>query len=306
MFFEGKKRFISNKVVTGKTKDKIRQWDCNLSKRFRSSFRVSVTLTGSFFSFLAIIGFSLCDYFDSSFYLRIIVVLGIYLAAFFFTYWGIFYYYRYRNSIGLNIGQTPVSISYGDIFKTQGWKVIGCDSHYDTRVDDIVISKKSLHGQLFLNHGNIDEIKKAIEDKAKSLGLHKIDDGLYNFPLGTIIRYNSSVDKNTYLLLAMTKLDKNNDARIELDEFEKMLKKMWTEINNVYASNDIVLPILGSGITRFGKGSLNNETLIRFILHTLDISGLDFNATVRVVISGNRKEIQLYEFKDRFYILRRR
>ena len=42
-------------------------------------------------------------------------------------------------------------------------RVIGCDTHFDTRIDDVVIAKKSLHGQLFLNHGKLEEIEKNIE-----------------------------------------------------------------------------------------------------------------------------------------------
>ena len=65
----------------------------------------------------------------------------------------------YKDSVALSIAKTPVEISCGDIFKTPGYKVIGCDTHFDTRVDDVVISKNSLHGQLLLEHANIDDVK---------------------------------------------------------------------------------------------------------------------------------------------------
>lgn len=90
-----------------------------------------------------------------------------------------------------------MEIFCGDIFSTTGMKVIACDTHFDTRVDDIVVSKRSLHGQLILNHRNVNEIKKAVEDAAGRMELLKNKDGLYDFPLGTIIRYDSSVDKQT-------------------------------------------------------------------------------------------------------------
>ena len=66
--------------------------------------------------------------------------------------------------------------------------MIGCDTHFSTRVDDVVISKKSLHGQLILEHGDKDEIEVAITTEANKLGLQRDDNGLYDFPLGTIIR----------------------------------------------------------------------------------------------------------------------
>jgi len=36
-----------------------------------------------------------------------------------------------------------------------------------------------------------------VEAEAKRLGLQKDSGGLYEFPLGTIIRYNSSIDGHT-------------------------------------------------------------------------------------------------------------
>ncbi len=66
----------------------------------------------------------------------------------------------FNNSVKLTIRQTSVSVDCGNIFEAQGLRVIGCDTHFNTVVDDIVISKKSLHGQLVLEHGSKDEIDK--------------------------------------------------------------------------------------------------------------------------------------------------
>ena len=76
-------------------------------------------------------------------------------------------------------------------------------------MDDVVISKKSLHGKLVLEHGNADEIKKVVEKEAQRQHLSPNNEGLYDFPLGTVIRYDSTKDGNTYLMLAMTELDSN-------------------------------------------------------------------------------------------------
>lgn len=49
--------------------------------------------------------------------------------------------------------------------------------HFDTRVDDIMISKKSLHGKLVLEKKNKEEIEKAVEAKAKDLDFLLQHDG---------------------------------------------------------------------------------------------------------------------------------
>ena len=87
----------------------------------------------------------------------------------------------YGQAVSFDIRSMPVEITVGDIFKSEGFKVIGCDTHFDTRVDDTIISKKSLHGQLVLQHGDINGIKAAVEKKAQALGLKHNDEGLREF-----------------------------------------------------------------------------------------------------------------------------
>ena len=200
----------------------------------------------------------------------------------------------------MTIRQTPVSISCGDIFDTEGFIVIGCDTHYDTRVDDIVISKRSLHGKLVLEHGKEEDIKAAVEKEARRLHLSANSDGLYDFPLGTIIRYDSSKDNRTYLMLAMTELNENYEAHANMAKFEQMLMKMWSEISRVYAGNDVAFPLLGTGISRFDDGPENKEFFLKCMLCTLNSSGVTLNSNVKVVIYGNAKDIPFYEYKDMF------
>ncbi len=93
-----------------------------------------------------------------------------------------------------------------------------------------MIIKKSLHGQLVLDYGEKNEIARVIENEAQRLHIQKDENGQYEFPLGTIIRYDSSVDDQTYLMLAMTKLDENYEAHTNMAEYEQTLMRMWKEI----------------------------------------------------------------------------
>ena len=279
-------------------------WYNGLSKRVRDSVCISVTTVGMISTVLSILGISIGNWIGSSFWLGIGVVFLVSLVIYLLAYFSIGRIFR--KSINLTIRQTPVSISCGDIFESSGWRIIGCDTHFDTRVDDIVISKKSLHGQLVLVHGEKREIEAAIDTEAKRLGLQKKSDGLYDFPLGTVIRYDSSLDNQTYLMLAMTELDAQYEAHTNMAEFEHMLMKMWKEIGRVYARYDVVLPVLGTGISRFDDGPKDVEALLRCMLCTLNSSGVSLNSEVKVVIFGNIKDIPLYEYKDMFHVIPRR
>lgn len=279
---------------------KIWKWYSNLSNRIRTSITISVTAVGLISTILPIIGVSLADC-TENFWIRI----GIIIAAFIVI--GVIAYYVigqiYTNSVSFEIRSMPIDISVGDIFKAPGFKVIGCDTHFDTRVDDVIVSKTSLHGQLILNHGKKEEIEAAVEKKAASLGLSKNADGLYDFPLGTVIRYDSSKDNQTYLMLALTEMRKINGqykAYTSMPKFEQMLRTMWDEIDGTYVYNEVSLPLLGTGISRFEGGGKNKEALLRCMLCTLNSSGIDMTSKIHIVIYGDAKDIPLYEYKDMF------
>ena len=276
---------------------RIWNWYNCLSNRLKTSIQISGVLIGLISSIFSVVGVSLHDW-THNVINSFLFILALYVAAgliIFFIIGQIF-----NDSISTSIRQTSVSIKYGNIFEEEGWRVIGCDTHFDTRVDDVVISKKSLHGQLILEHGKVEEIISVVENEAKRLRISADNNGMYNFPLGTLIRYDSSVDHKTYLMLAMTELNENYEAHTNMAKFEHMLMKMWSEISRVYASHDIVLPLLGTGISRFDDGPKDKATLLRCMLCTFNGSGVSLNSQVKVVLFGDAKDIPLYEYKDMF------
>lgn len=275
----------------------IWKWYNSLSSRIKTSVTVSAAVVGLISTVMSIAGVSLHDW-TQNIWIGLLIIVGAFVLLTIAVYQIIGQIFK--DSVSLVIRQTSVSIGCGDIFNTEGWRVIGCDTHFDTRVDDVVISKKSLHGKLLLEHGKIEEIKTSVETAAHRLHLTADNDGLYTFPLGTIIRYDSSVDNHTYLMLAMTELNENYEAHTNMAKFEYMLMKMWTEINRVYASNNVALPLLGTGISRFDDGPKNKEALLKCMLCTLNASGVKLNSEVKVVLYGNEKDIPLFEYKDMF------
>lgn len=283
---------------------RIHKWYTSLSKRVRDSIFISASLVGVISTVLSILGVSLADLNGASIWLRIGIVIATFFLLCIVAYVAIGKIFK--NSVSLSIRQTDVVINCNDIFAADGFRVIGCDTHFDTRVDDIIIAKKSLHGQLVLEHGKKEDIEKVVEAEAVRLGLKKNRDGLYNFPLGTVIRYNSSIDNHTYLLLAMAELNLDYEVHTNMAQYELMLMKMWKEINRVYANNNISLPLLGAGIVRFDDGPKYKDSLLRCMLCTLNSSGVAFNSKIEILIYGNSGDIQLYEYKDMFRTISRR
>ena len=228
--------------------------------------------------------------------IQIVVCISLVLVVGFYVVLG----WLYSKGIKLTIRNTPVKVCCGDIFQKNGFRVIPCDTHFDTRVDDIVISKNSLHGQLVLQHGRKNEIKNAVTKEAQRLGLVSDENGQYTFPLGTIVKYRNRNENVTYLLLAMTELDAEFKAHTDMAKYEQMLMKMWHELDRVYAKNDIVLPLLGAGITRFTDGPKGRDAMLRCMLCTLNGCGVTFKSSLQIVIYGKAEDIAFYEYKNMF------
>lgn len=282
---------------------RVYQWFHKLPKQIQDSILFSMSVVGIISTLLTVLGASLKDLnLNIWFRMGIIFLFAIVVAWLFYLFVG----NMFKDSVELSVAKTPVEISCGDIFKTAGYKVIGCDTHFDTRVDDVVISKNSLHGKLLLEHANIDDVKIKIEESAKKLGLIKNKDGLYDFPLGTIVKYDSRIDNQTYLMLALTELNKNYESHTNMAKYELMLMQMWKEIDRVYASNDVVLPILGAGISRFDDGPKDKNDLLRCMLCTFNSSGVSLNSKIKIVLYKSADDFPLYEYKDILNVISRR
>lgn len=283
---------------------KICKWYNNLPNRIKTSVTIALSVVGFIATIMTIAGVSVNGYVQNV-WVSLLIIAALIVVIFLISY-GIIGAV-YENTVSFDIRSMPVEITIGDIFKSDGFKVIGCDTHFDTRVDDTIISKKSLHGQLVLEHGDINEIKAAVDKKAQALGLKANDEDLYDFPLGTVIRYDSKKDNQTYLMLALTEIRKENGqykAYTSMSKFEETLHRMWEEIDGIYVYNDISLPLLGTGISRFEGGGKNRESLLRCMLCTLNSSGIEFQSKINILIYGNAKDIPLFEFKDMFKSIR--
>ncbi len=274
------------------------KWYSSLSRRFKDSLLLSFSLLGVLSAIFTIAGFSLDSLLKLSVAMRLFIVILLIFAVVSCLY--CFLGVTFKQFISITINQTIVYIKYGDLFKESGLKVIGCDTHFSTRADDVIIARKSLQGQLVTEHGQEEEISAAVVSEAKRLKLKKNSKGVYDFPLGTVIRYNSKRDGQTYLLLAMAELDSQSTVHTNIRQFVDTLIIMWQAIDRVYACNDIILPVLGSGILRFDDGPKDKRILLKCLVDAFYISRVKLNSKVSIIIHDADMDIPLYEFKSEF------
>ncbi len=259
-----------------------------LTKRTKDSLTLSFAIITGLATVFTVLGFSLKDLlpFNSvqPAFLAVIIRAIILILVYVLLTWVIWFIKgcKYKDTINLRIGSNDVTIKHGNIFEQDAWRIIAVDTHFSTNVDDVEISKTSLHGQFVLEHGNEEDIKTVVKNEAKRRKKEPDENGRYTFPLGTAIHYEGT--DGHYIMVALTDLNADYEAHTKMPQYESTLMNLWHEISRVYAKNDLALPILGAGITRFDDGQDDPANLLRCMLCTLNTSKVHFKSSVSVVV----------------------
>jgi len=274
-----------------------------MTKRIKDSLTLSFAIISGIATLFTVLGLSLKDLLPFNCvkpaFLAVVIRAFVLLITYILLSWIIWLIigYKYKDTINLKIGSNEVTIKPGNIFEQDAWRVIAVDTHFSTTIDDVVISKTSLHGQLVLDHGDVDGIKEAVKQEADRRKKEPDKNGQYTFPLGTAIHYEGK--DGHYIMVALTDLDADYEAHTKMPQYEATLMNIWHEISRVYAKNDLALPILGAGITRFDDGRDDSANLLRCMLCTLNTSKVHFKSNVSVVVyDGEDREIIVTETTD--------
>lgn len=198
------------------------------------------------------------------------------------------------NNLELNIEGSPLEIKFGDLFEEDGLKVIAFNEYFDTQVDNIIIARNSLNGFFIENYINdIIEFDDRISndthlnEKIIETNIIRKAGKTTQYKLGSIFAYED------FLLTAFSHFDKENRAYLSMQDYLGCLLEFWNEIDIIYAGRTIVLPLLGSGITRFkGYENVSEQELLEIILWSFKVSRIKFRypSKVKIVISNDKKD----------------
>ena len=183
-------------------------------------------------------------------------------------------YKAMRRSVKIKGDNYALEIKYGDIFKEKKCKtVINFDECYTTKIGNkpCEIKAGSICGQYLQGEGKNTNIQQLIScsqiqlEKRKSRFQNRI-----SYKPGSIV-----VDRNN-LLLAFATLDENGRARFfTLDEYIDCLSTMWKQIELNCEQQDVCVPILGAGLTKFEGGngaSLSQQQLLELMIWSYRLS----------------------------------
>ncbi|MFF2501133.1 macro domain-containing protein [Peribacillus sp. NPDC058075] len=264
----------------------------DLSKNW-SFWQKAMAVPGLLFTLvMAILTFFEVSY-NKFLFFALVIVSIIYIIRYFIVTSGL-------KEITLNVDGSLIEITSGDIFEQDDcYKVIAFNEFFDTKVDDKIISSKSLNGIYLLNkYPTAREINSFDKRVAKEPRLKAIEEGVSRRLGGKTARYElgSIFQDKDYFLVAFSKFDEKNEANLRLAEYATCLLRFWDEANSLYNQNPIALPLLGTGITRHKDFTATNQELLEVILWTFKISKVKFKEPSKVKILIRENQIEDIDF----------
>jgi hypothetical protein len=208
--------------------------------------------------------------------------------------------------LNIRINSSNIEIREGDLFKEDGLKVIAFDEYLDTELGNRgAVTEHSINGQYLKNVCEDISALDARMDENEHLNRHIYavrprEEGMKEkkFLLGTIHQ------EGDYLLMAFARLDKYNRSFLNMKDYARCLIRMWNECDIIYQGEDIVIPLLGAGLTRFKNNDrITEQELLELLLWTFRTCHFRINsyAKLKIVLTKDTiKRINLCAIEEQF------
>ena len=155
-----------------------------------------------------------------------------------------------------------------------------------TLVDETLISSNTINGKFIKTKvSNISQLDDMITNNIDckrniiSFNESRTNGKKAKYKLGTSVRFEE------YILFAFSHFDENNRAYLNLDDYLSCLTNYWIEVNRIYNGENVIVPLLGTGITRLACGnSISHQKALEIIIKTFEYSNLNFAHSFQVTL----------------------
>lgn len=163
-----------------------------------------------------------------------------------------------------------IEIVSGDIFKQKGAIVIPCNTSFDTKVNEQIISRKSVQG-IFTSevlNGDVAYLDEKINYQLRDIQYCKERTSMVGgnskiYKMGTTIEIDWKDEKNKYYLLSMAELNEFGIASTDREKLVSAMEGLWDFIATKSSLPDVInIPLLG---TNFGRSNLNAYSTVLLI-----------------------------------------
>lgn len=213
-----------------------------------------------------------------------------FVIVWFIVAFGYKVYLRLRNKVSIKGNNYKITVEYGDLLKAKNCKrVINFDECFSTHVgtSPADIKPTSICGQYLIANPNLNIQSLLSNSQLKPLKTKSKYQNKERYESGRIVPNGDD------LLLAFVKLDKSGAGRLTRDEYLECLSILWEEINIHYGQQDVCIPILGAGLTRFDGGSgasITQQELLDMIIWSYKLSSHKIKSPCKLRIICRRDE----------------
>ena len=199
-------------------------------------------------------------------------------------------YFQIQTIRSLTIQMRPqlqVTVKEGDVLKERGIIVIPVNNYFDTIVDDVIISKKSVHGQFVLQYlvenPDVKQFNNLINDYLKKL-YHR---STPTWALGCCA--DIEWKGNIYVLFAFTNFDNENHASIHPAQVPNVLSKLTKHLSEIATDKPIYMSLFGTGLSRLGKSHKRTLLFLLDCIEYMSVESVKIPAGVTIDIKSLRK-----------------
>ncbi|GHW13217.1 hypothetical protein VCSRO54_2501 [Vibrio cholerae] len=182
---------------------------------------------------------------------------------------------RKKRTIELSLSTKVIAkVYYGDIFEKKDIIVIPVNEYFDTKVDDRIISSRTIHGMFIRqffggDEENLrDQIAQSLSDK-KYLDINHDRNSFHKkrYPLGTVAQVVK--DDKVFFLVALSKFNNNHRAEVSNSDYQRVICDLFIYINQFSQGKKVHLPLIGSGHSGV---SLSKQKLLEFLLFAISMN----------------------------------
>ena len=192
---------------------------------------------------------------------------------------------------------TRIVIKFGDIFHEDGWRAIAVNDFFDSIVDDLFVSSKSLHGILLQRYwaGNVDDWNRQVEEqltRAPYLSERRNSGKQNRYEIGATVAVKK--DDNKFLCVALSRTDiSNQETKANSSDLHQAVRGLLQKARSVCGDEPLSMPLMGSGLSRVG---IKNNILVDLILTAIfeETKNNKVTSEIRIVLPKEKaSEINL-------------
>lgn len=170
-----------------------------------------------------------------------------------------------------SVNDTKIKVKFGDLFKEDGWKAIAVNDFFDSRVDEDLVSSKSLHGHVLNNYweDNRDDWTRQVASSLNGFEATVVNRAKGNrsrYPIGTTARATSGKQRFLFVALGETDLT-NNETSANAEMLIGAVRGMVAEARAACSMDPLIIPLMGTGLARINtKESVILDLIITAVL----------------------------------------